>query len=713
MNDDLTFFLKHTRVHKRVHLRPPPLPPSNSHILARTYARTHARTHIHIHPYINTPGPNAADADEANACTAVEFSNDGGYVCVEGTSPGARDKTYRNEACAKCNGAAASSITSGPCKSDSPLFHPCINTECGANAHCTVKVADCAFENDHMCGWVPENEGEWINTQERGNGKSPAKLANDPYFPDTYLEGSYKDAWTITMSSPEVELGSQCQLTFWAAFGTRDGTALKVTTGDADVVMDMSPMPENADTWKRYTAGLEAFNGQSVALSFAATLQGSEDYIALDAITVTCQDDPEKPSWAGSCACDPGYAYGVNIPDQSKGTAYGCDAANVDPTRETAQCMPTMETVLKENMVRFSTFYQIVAQQGTSFFTQLSQTVGPRHTLLVPTDDAFAAWDAQDLKNLLPAGQQDMDGSVDHDTLIKEFFEMHMMQKEYLPSCLGDADGSLTEMITEGGDALLLTATSPQYEFNNKIRIVEHIPCGNGQIFVVDTAGKRNHWSTEVSLEKFCTHCDANAICDAPRATSGCPGGCFARMDDDMRSCFTTSGGDCKSATDKEPDVCAKSTAGIVKSYKSECLATCVGAEIVDADGPCPVPQCACKAGFKDMAKGGKPGLLCKVEKVVTTRTRAPTTTLRPDGHLMPQIEFYMNGSYSFVIGGRSAMRDSHFQQVVREGFVGPAAVSSAESMVRTPFGFSCIYVCLSVCLPACLSVSLSLCVCV
>lgn len=68
--------------------------------------------------------------------TAVEFMNDGGYVCVKGPSR-VEDKTYRNQACAKCNGAAATDITSGPCENGSPLFHPCINTECGANAHCT------------------------------------------------------------------------------------------------------------------------------------------------------------------------------------------------------------------------------------------------------------------------------------------------------------------------------------------------------------------------------------------------------------------------------------------------------------------------------------------------------------------------------------------------------------------------------------------------
>ena len=342
-------------------------------------------------------------------------------------------------------------------------------------------------------------------------------------------------------------------MSFWAAFGTPDGTVLRLKAGDM-LVLD-NPLDGLAGKWARYTADLSGFDsGTSVSFEFEAVLQGTEDYVALDDVSVTCEDDADSPSWAGSCACDVGYAYGNNIPDQLANIAPGCNIGIVDVTRSTAQCMPTLATVLKENAARFSTFWSIIGQQGTTYLSELSQTVGPRHTLLVPSNDAFGAekgWSTEMLTKLIPSGIQDLDGA-NYDTMVKDFFQMHMMQKEYLPACLGNADGSLTEMISENGFVYTLTSDvgSPQYVFNGKMKLLEHIPAGNGQIIVVDTATMLSDWKTtstdSLDLDKFCKHCDANAICDAPRPLTNCPGGCFARSTDEMRKCFNGFGGNCK-----------------------------------------------------------------------------------------------------------------------------------------------------------------------
>jgi hypothetical protein len=256
----------------------------------------------------------------------------------------------------------------------------------------------------------------------------------------------------------------------------------------------------------------------------------------------------------------------------------------------------------------------------------------------------------ESLKNLLPAGST-ADGSINHDTLIKEFFELHTLQKEYFPSCIGFNDGLASEMLTQAGRMLVLTSVTPTFTFGN-VSVVDHLSAGNGQIFVIDHA-IQTKFTSQTSLDAFCRVCDENAFCEQHRPLQGCPGGCFAQYD---TSCLKANGGDCP-ATSTEGDVCGdligEDGSKNRKSYKSACVAECTaGVTVVDDTGVCPLSKCSCKIGWTGDGKTCKPVTTTKVP-----RTAMTTTTIKADGHLMPQYHFYMNGSYDFVIGGRTAMR--------------------------------------------------------
>jgi hypothetical protein len=113
----------------------------------------------------------------------------------------------------------------------------------------------------------------------------------------------------------------------------------------------------------------------------------------------------------------------------------------------------------------------------------------------------------------------------------------------------------------------------------------------------------------------------------------------------------------------REPDYCAIID-GEKKIYRTECLADAAIAAASDGTttnkyiGNCVYPACACKVGFSG------DGHACQKATTTAAPLTTKTSTSLIDGAIMPEIYFYMNGSYSFVIGGRRAMRDSHFQQV-------------------------------------------------
>jgi hypothetical protein len=63
---------------------------------------------------------------------------------------------------------------------------------------------------------------------------------------------------------------------------------------------------------------------------------------------------------------------------------------------------------------------------STQFISELEQQM-PRTTFLAPTDEAFKTMDLESVQNLLG-----VNSDVDHNELIRKFFKLHKLKKEYV-----------------------------------------------------------------------------------------------------------------------------------------------------------------------------------------------------------------------------------------------------------------------------------------
>jgi uncharacterized surface protein with fasciclin (FAS1) repeats len=56
------------------------------------------------------------------------------------------------------------------------------------------------------------------------------------------------------------------------------------------------------------------------------------------------------------------------------------------------------------------------------------------------------------------------------------------------PQAGGTDDAFATQLLTEEGRVLEVTATSPNYVLGGKVTIVNHMSAANGQVFAIDHA---------------------------------------------------------------------------------------------------------------------------------------------------------------------------------------------------------------------------------
>jgi hypothetical protein len=76
------------------------------------------------------------------------------------------------------------------------------------------------------------------------------------------------------------------------------------------------------------------------------------------------------------------------VPDQTKGTAIECAKFTSDANinRESATCMPTMYTLLKNDpQNRFNTFIKII--EGSGVYQSALSLAAPRHGARISTDN--------------------------------------------------------------------------------------------------------------------------------------------------------------------------------------------------------------------------------------------------------------------------------------------------------------------------------------
>ena len=544
-----------------------------------------------------------------------------------------------------------------PCHTQ--MFHPCINTQCIDHAHCHVTVADCDFENQHTCGWASQLQF--------GEAGFTLTTTTSKFGPTEVRKGSSGSAYMLAMetkgflshtltSKPHNEFrNGNCQLNFWAAVGN-DLTELDVQVSyeaAADDGKDVWTSVLKATTgtevgaWSQYST---PFNGeQMVTFRFGTMLASSNDYLAIDDVSVSCEVPDAKDGSAatnavqfGSCQCDLGYKYMM------------VDGA---PT-----CLPTiLQALTTDSEGRFVPLLKVLSESKDSNFDQMSVCDPPR-TFLAPVKSAFQA-------PKLSTSEYDK-LVVPYDDSKREFFRVHMMKKNYPASSLNLVDlgtARASKLLTLGGRYITVTGTQPLKRFDNATVIGEIQTC-SGSIYVMDSVLQKKFTRSPDRVE-ICGDCDANAECVPLRQESGCDGGCFQNV-------IQAQCADCVNENlGKTTNVCGTTTGNERKSYLSKCLAECDEATITDEKGACQQSTCVCN---KNEGWVGS-GFHCSKLGLTTTMPTTRTTVEPVDQHLMPEIFFYMNGSYQEVVGGRSAMRDGFFNQNVRESFENASDITAFE----------------------------------
>eukprot|EP00039_Didymoeca_costata_P024566 m.10674 g.10674 ORF g.10674 m.10674 type:complete len:1156 (+) comp4303_c1_seq1:107-3574(+) len=565
----------------------------------------------------------SATAEEEAACESDAF-NAAAYVCADGV-------TYRTKECAKCNGKSTADMSAGPCRSDSPQFHPCVNTRCGDNAQCTLTEAHCAFENGHTCGWISkkpnfanpketvdagfdlvQNGGQGVPVDARVESEGTGfMLASEDLRPEMY-------------SSPpsQIDNGETCRLSFFMAGTAGVGVELRyrnedevngtfnVLKDDDDEFVRLNIDRAYADVWEAYEFNLKGMTGRYTfkLMGYLAT----DDYMAIDDIALECnlQDEDRDAGFLSYCKCDPGYG----------------------PVEDS--CMPKyMSAIKSEPRLR-----QLNEMLKSSLMNFRIEGLDKRQAFLAPTDDAFETLDNTNKELFLSLRKQSSPEAF-------RFLSTHLMATDYQSSDLASVGRVLVTSGSEHLDVVRVNVIGHNDKPNFTASVIDTIDTADGVLFLIDNflvEGRRP------SFSDFCKQCGANAECDQVRQTTGCAGGCYKLVD----------GCSCPNP-DRESDVCANfDDGGTVRQigFRSACLANCSGANITDYGGVCVRPKCLCKAGYLG------DGYTCS--EIDTTTTPVSTTakeTTASLGHRYFTRYFWVDGNYDRLIGGFDAMRESSF----------------------------------------------------
>lgn len=593
----------------------------------------------------------SASEDAKAKCNSMEL--EGSYVCMN-------DVTYRSAACAECNKDSDSdTYVLGPCAKDSPVFHPCTNNLCGENAQCTLSLAHCHFEAGHTCGWVSQKKdlitGKYVDA-----GFNLVKQSDRPPLApragsgESYMLATEDNSLVAEMfSSPAVTIKVEeaCKFVFHAA-GRFEGTRIYVELDDNVTVMSVGEpiliSAEDSGVWKQYTYDLSAYSG-NFQLRFKGYLKHEIDssdinYIGIDDIALECAEDDEDVSTGvlSSCECKPGYGY----------------------DEDGVTCVATMYNAIKADP-RLTTLADMLHQNHMDLRLSNLQM---KKAFFAPTNDALA-------KRFENGADSDLYSQLFQASspVAFEFLETHLLASDYR---FGDMELGVS-LLTNGSRSIKVVQTNPSVmvgEEAQKATIVDSVQTANGVVFLIDGFLEASLTSAPTD-EDFCSHCSDDGFCSSIRKKTNCgvKGGCYEEVDSNL----------CEACAqiDTKGDVCGEITIDdekVKKTFRSKCLAQCRFAENIEEGGPCRRPVCLCNTGFTG------DGIKC-TKSGSTTPTVPPTTrdpeTIPSVGHKMGEMFFWIDGYYDFVIGGRQAMRDSHFQQEVREALIEPAGISVDESM--------------------------------
>jgi len=258
-----------------------------------------------------------------------------GFRPVCGHANKALTNTYKNKACAECNGLSQPEWTRGSCNNAVIFNKQCDQLQCADNARCSILAADCDFESG-MCGWTNEKDFDDFNWA-TGKGSTPTdKTGPDADHtkgvtvdtgdaPGTYAFAEASEAQvghTAAIVSPQfnaAEFGYSCRLSYhYMMYGADVGTLeVKIKRVDVEqqwetVHVHTAPVNSGSDShkkWVHHEISLKRFREYgTLQAKIVATAGGNAGDIAIDDVALICgQKHEDDKKTEGSCLCDGGY----------------------------------------------------------------------------------------------------------------------------------------------------------------------------------------------------------------------------------------------------------------------------------------------------------------------------------------------------------------------------------------------------------------------
>ncbi|EDQ91129.1 uncharacterized protein MONBRDRAFT_31785 [Monosiga brevicollis MX1] len=224
------------------------------------------------------------------------------------------DVTYKNFQCAQCNGVR--DFVTGPCNATID-YQPCDSVECPSNAECTRTVADCDFgQADSFCGWTRSN----------------VAISNDPTLSDVTVSDDNQFAeikagqhgTLVSPWMPTILFGYNCVLNMYVwtsdASDTQFATHIVNSTGLEESDTWIGQLV--SQRWQLVRVPIRSVD-TNVTVRIEATAPTS-GRIALDNIELACGEATE-----GECACLPGY---MDVNNATEAVQCVVDSDEIAPT---------------------------------------------------------------------------------------------------------------------------------------------------------------------------------------------------------------------------------------------------------------------------------------------------------------------------------------------------------------------------------------------